>query len=152
MEFKCNKRRRSAMPASRADPRPRPADIPWYLSGPMGIVHIVAPASIPAQQFTAGPAPAAVGASPVPRLATCEAYESPTGAVSTGTWEASPGVFRRAIMDSEVSHFLAGHATFVTDAGQSFEFRAGDTAYFPPFSRGVWTVHETLRKTYCIWK
>ena len=118
----------------------------------MSIVHIIQPAGTPAAAFAAGVAPAAVGANPSPRLATHEAYESPSGHVSTGIWEASPGVFRRAIMDSEFSHFVAGHATFVTDAGQSFEFRAGDAAYFPPFSRGIWTIHETLRKTYCIWK
>ena len=118
----------------------------------MGIVHIVTPAKIPSQEFAAGASPAAVGASPVPRLATREAFESPSGDVSTGTWEASPGSFRRAIMDSEFSHFIAGRATFVTDDGESFEFRAGDAAYFPPFSRGVWTIHETLRKTYCLWK
>jgi uncharacterized cupin superfamily protein len=118
----------------------------------MGIIHIAAPAGIPGKDFAPGASLAAVGTSPVPRLASCEAYESPSGDVSTGTWEASPGVFRRAIMDSEFSHFIAGRATFVTDDGQRFEFRAGDAAYFPPFSRGVWTIHETLRKTYCVWK
>ncbi len=118
----------------------------------MGIVHIVTPEKIPSQEFAAGASPAGVGASPVPRLATRGAFESPSGDVSTGTWEASPGSFRRAIMDSEFSHFIAGSATFVTDEGESFEFRAGDAAYFPPFSRGVWTIHETLRKTYCVWK
>ncbi len=118
----------------------------------MGIVHISAPAGILSQDFEAGASPAAVGTNPVPRLATREVFGSPSGDVSTGTWEASPGSFRRAIMDSEFSHFLAGRATFVTDEGQSFEFRAGDAAYFPPFSRGVWTIHETLRKTYCVWK
>jgi uncharacterized protein len=118
----------------------------------MGIVHIAAPAGIPRKDFEAGASPAAVGASAVPKLSTHEAFESPSGNLSTGTWEASPGVFRRAIMDAEFSHFIAGRATFVTDDGQRFEFRAGDAAYFPPFSRGVWTIHETLRKTYCVWK
>jgi uncharacterized cupin superfamily protein len=118
----------------------------------MGIVHIVAPARTPATAFEGGATPAAGGSLPVPRLATHTAFEAPGGAVETGTWEASPGTFRRAIMDSEFSHFIAGHATFVTDAGERFEFRAGDAAYFPPFSRGIWTIHETLRKTYCVWK
>jgi len=118
----------------------------------MGIVHIVSPARTPAASFEGGATPAAVGTLPVPRLATRTAFEAPGGAVETGTWEASPGTFRRAIMDSEFSHFIAGHATFVTDEGQRFEFRAGDAAYFPAFSRGVWTIHETLRKTYCVWK
>jgi uncharacterized cupin superfamily protein len=118
----------------------------------MGIVHIVAPAKLPGQDFKAGASPAAVGASAEPRLSTCEAFESASGDVSTGIWEASPGSFRRAIMDAEFSHFIAGRASFVTDEGQQFDFRAGDAAYFPPFSRGVWTIHETLRKTYCVWK
>lgn len=38
----------------------------------------------------------------------------------------------------------------ITDEGQTFEFRAGDAAYFPPLTRGIWTIHETLRKTYCV--
>jgi len=118
----------------------------------MTITHIVAPVATPSTAFAAAPTPLAVAAHPVPHISAVEAFKSPTGDVSTGTWEATPGVFRRAVMDAEFSSFLAGHATFETDDGQRFEFRAGDSAYFPPFSRGVWTVHETLRKTYCVWK
>jgi len=29
---------------------------------------------------------------------------------------------------------------------------AGDAAYFPPFTHGTWIVHETLRKTYVVWR
>ena len=43
-------------------------------------------------------------------------------------------------------------STFVTEDGNRFEFRAGDAAYFPPRTRGVWTIHQTLRKTYVIWR
>jgi uncharacterized protein len=118
----------------------------------MTIVHIVAPARQPAAQFTSAPTPPAVGQHPSPKLATVEAFEAGDGSVSTGTWEATPGVFARAIVKAEFSHFVAGHATFVTADGQTFEFRAGDAAYFPPHTRGVWTIHETLRKTYCVWK
>ena len=118
----------------------------------MGITHIVAPGATPAAEFENCPTPLAVGDRPVPRITAIEAFESPAGDVSTGTWEATPGVFRRAIMDAEFSSFLTGSATFETDDGRRFEFRAGDSAYFPPFSRGVWTIHETLRKTYCVWK
>jgi uncharacterized cupin superfamily protein len=118
----------------------------------MGIIHIVAPARLPAAQFEAGAPPPAVGNSPSPRLSSKEAFASPDGAVSTGTWEASPGRFARAVVDAEFCHFIAGRATFTTDAGQTFEFRAGDAAYFPPLTRGIWTIHETLRKTYCVWR
>ncbi len=118
----------------------------------MGIIHIVAPARLPEAQFEVGAAPPAVGNSPSPRLSSKEAFASPDGAVSTGTWEASPGRFARAVVDAEFCHFIAGRATFVTGEGQTFEFRAGDAAYFPPLTRGIWTIHETLRKTYCVWR
>ncbi len=118
----------------------------------MGIVHIVAPAAAAAEKFGERVTPAAVGDAPPPTLATLAAFDADDGSVSTGTWEATPGVFARAIVDAEFSHFVAGHASFVTADGQRFEFRAGDAAYFPPRTQGVWTIHETLRKTYCIWR
>jgi uncharacterized cupin superfamily protein len=118
----------------------------------MGIVHILAPAQLPAAQFEVGAAPPPVGGNPSPRLASKEAFASRDGAVRTGTWEATPGTFARAVVDAEFSHFIAGRATFVTSDGQTFEFRAGDAAYFPPLTRGIWTIHETLRKTYCVWR
>lgn len=62
----------------------------------MGIVHIVAPAHLPAAQFEVGAATAPVGSNPSPRLASKEAFASPDGAVRTGTWEATPGTFARA--------------------------------------------------------
>ena len=118
----------------------------------MGIVHIAAAALIPSSQFKTGPRPAPVDSNPSPQLASKEAFTAPGGSVTTGTWEATPGQFARAIVDAEFSHFVSGRATFVTEDGQSFEFRAGDAAYFPPRTRGIWTIHETLRKTYCVWK
>jgi uncharacterized cupin superfamily protein len=118
----------------------------------MGIVHIIAAAQAAAARFDAPVTAPAVGDSPSPRLSTLPAYEAADDSVSTGTWEATPGVFARAIVDAEFSHFVAGHASFVTADGQRFEFRAGDAAYFPPHTKGVWTIHQTLRKTYCIWR
>lgn len=118
----------------------------------MGIVHIVAPALLPAAQFEPGASPPPVGSNPSPKLGSREAFGSTDGSVSTGTWEATPGVFARAVVDAEFSHFIAGRATFVAEGGPTFEFRAGDAAYFPPRTRGIWTIHETLRKTYCVWR
>jgi uncharacterized cupin superfamily protein len=118
----------------------------------MSIVHIVAPALLPSTQFEQGPMPPPVNTHPTPTLASVPAFEAADGSVNTGTWEATPGVFSRAIVDAEFSHFITGHATFVTEDGRHFEFRGGDAAYFPPRTRGVWTIHETLRKTYCIWR
>ncbi len=117
----------------------------------MGIVHIERPAELHPSAFQVF-IPPPVGDLPRPTLRTVEASAAPDGRVETGTWEATPGTFARAIVDAEFCHFLCGRATFVTEEGQRFEFEAGDAAYFPPHTRGVWTIHETLRKTYCIWR
>ena len=117
----------------------------------MTIVHIERPAGLDPSAFeTFMPPP--VGDLPRPTLGSVETWAAPDGAVETGTWEATPGTFARAIVDAEFCHFVHGHATFVTEDGRRFAFRAGDAAYFPPRTLGRWTVHETLRKTYCIWR
>lgn len=118
----------------------------------MGIVHIVRPGHLSALDFELAPTPASINGQPSPKLASMEAYGSADGSVHTGVWEASTGTFRRAIVDAEFSHFISGHATFHADDGSSYEFRGGNAAYFPPNTTGVWTIHETLRKTYCIWR
>lgn len=118
----------------------------------MGIVHIRAPGKLASDQFGTRVTPPAVGSFPSPRLATRPAFDAADDSVSTGTWEATPGVFSRAIMDAEFSHFISGHATFLAATGESFEFRGGDAAYFPPNTKGVWTIHETVRKTFCVWR
>jgi len=118
----------------------------------MTIIHIAAPGKLSAAQFTPPLTPPAVRGQPTPQLSSCPAFESHDGSVSTGTWEATPGVFARAVVDAEFSHFIAGRATFTLEDGRRFEFSAGDAAYFPPHTRGVWTIHETLRKTYCVWR
>ncbi len=117
----------------------------------MSIVHIERPGELSASAFEVF-MPAPVADLPRPTLGSVEAWAAPDGAVETGTWEATPGTFARAIVDAEFCHFVRGHATFVTEDGRRFEFKAGDAAYFPPDTRGTWTIHEALRKTYCIWR
>ena len=118
----------------------------------MSIIHITAPLAVHSEEFTpAGSAPP-VGDAPTVRLFNKEAFAAPDGSVKTGIWEATPGRFARAVIDAEFSQFLSGHATFTTEDGKSYDFRAGDAAYFPPHTRGVWTIHEKLRKTYVVWR
>lgn len=104
------------------------------------------------QEFGEPVTPAAVGSAPAAKLFTKEAFAKPDDSLQMGTWEATPGQFRRSIVDAEFANFMSGRASFLTDQGVSYEFRAGDSAYFPPNTRGVWTVHETVRKTYVIWR
>ncbi len=117
----------------------------------MTIVHIERPAELEPNAFE-GFMPPPVGDLPRPLLRSAAAWVAPDRAIETGTWEATPGTFVRAVVDAEFCHFLSGHATFLTADGRRFEFKAGDAAYFPPRTQGTWTVHETLRKTYCIWR
>jgi hypothetical protein len=117
----------------------------------MGIVHIERPGDLVQSAFATF-VPPPVGDLPRPTLGTVEAWAAPEGVLETGTWEATPGTFGRAVVDAEFCHFVSGHATFVDAGGRRFEFKAGDAAYFPPRTAGTWTIHQTLRKTYCIWR
>src|SRR5277367_3700925 len=62
----------------------------------MPIVHIERPVEIDRSSFEIF-TPPPVGSEPQPTLGTVEAYASPGGTVETGTWEATPGSFARAI-------------------------------------------------------
>lgn len=68
----------------------------------------------------------------------------------TGLWECSPGRFRRQVASGEVMHILVGAGRFTPEAegAAPVEFRAGDTLFFPPDTRGVWEIRETVRKLY----
>jgi uncharacterized cupin superfamily protein len=70
--------------------------------------------------------------------------------LSTGLWECTPGRFRRQLKDAEVMHILAGAGKFTTTEGKVFEFKAGDTLFFPPETTGEWEIVETVRKVYVL--
>lgn len=116
------------------------------------INHIKAPAAFASDALRAvGSPPNPAGGERV-QLSKHDGFTASDGRVETGTWQSTPGQFRRAVMDAEFSHFIAGRATFVADDGQTVELSAGDAAYFPPFTHGTWIIHETLRKTYVVWR
>ena len=75
---------------------------------------------------------------------------SAQGTSRAGAWECSPGRWRRQVLQAEFCHFLEGEAIFTPDAGDPVRLRAGDTAYFPAGSTGVWDVIERSRKVFLI--
>jgi uncharacterized protein len=85
---------------------------------------------------------------PVARLKCSEAVSLPEKQIEAGVWECTPGVWRRQVKQAELCHFVAGHCIFTPEGGEPMEIRAGDAVFFPPNSRGVWDVKETIRKTY----
>ena len=94
-----------------------------------------------------GPVAVPIG-EPVAHLKCFEAFEDKERQVEAGVWECSPGVWRRQVLLAELCHFVSGHAFFTPENGEKFEIKAGDAVFFPPNSRGVWDVRETIRKTY----
>lgn len=68
-----------------------------------------------------------------------------------GVWECSPGKFVRQIMQPEVSTFLQGRARFYPEGGEPYDIQAGDVIYYPPNSKGVWEIFETVRKTFFVY-
>ncbi|WNC68861.1 cupin domain-containing protein [Thalassotalea nanhaiensis] len=77
--------------------------------------------------------------------------ENPDGS-EAGIWECTPGIWTRLVMDAEISSFVAGHALFHPENGDTIEIKAGDTVYFDNNSKGTWEVLETVRKAYLTYK
>jgi hypothetical protein len=94
-----------------------------------------------------GPVSVPIG-EPIAQLKCFEAFEDQERKVEAGVWECSPGVWRRQVLQAELCHFISGHAFFTPDEGDKFEIKAGDAVFFPPNSRGIWDVRQTIRKTY----
>lgn len=80
-------------------------------------------------------------------------FKSDDGKVIAGVWECEPGSSRWEFdTRGELITVLSGRMTVQEDDGEAAEIVAGATAYFPIGWHGVWTVHETLRKVYVVYK
>ena len=81
------------------------------------------------------------------------AFTSEDEKVLAGTWECEPGTSRWEFLErGEAIHVLSGRMTVQRDGEPAEEVGAGTSAVFPIGWCGVWTVHETLRKTYVIYR
>lgn len=71
--------------------------------------------------------------------------------INTGLWECSPGSFgAERIGYSEVCTILSGRVTLEVEGQDPEEFGPGDVFVTPSGWKGVWRVHEPLRKHYTI--
>lgn len=72
--------------------------------------------------------------------------------IYSGSWESEPGESRWEFTDrGEVITVVEGRMTVVEDGKPAVTLTPGDTAYFPVGWKGVWTVHEKLRKIYVVY-
>ncbi|MEK6421438.1 MAG: cupin domain-containing protein [Burkholderia gladioli] len=68
--------------------------------------------------------------------------------LQAGVWSCSEGSFQRQVESGEVMHILAGAGSFTTREGKRYDFKAGDTLYFPPNTHGAWQIDAAVRKVY----
>jgi len=73
--------------------------------------------------------------------------------IVSGTWECEPGTSRWEFKTrGEVIHVLSGRMTVQRDGEAGVELTAGASAVFPVGWCGEWTVHETLRKVFVVYR
>ena len=94
--------------------------------------------------------PARPTSEPPCRLSGIDAALEGAGGNDCGVWECTPGRFERQLEQAEVMHIIAGRGAFTATGGETIEFRAGDTLFFPAQTRGEWRVDETLRKVFVV--
>ena len=88
----------------------------------------------------------------IPRTRVSNQYTEPTQQFFCGIWTSTAGKWRVRYTEHEFCVIIEGRVRVESASGEKHEFRAGDAAYFPPHTRGVWTIHERLRKTYVVWR
>ncbi|MFM7772504.1 MAG: cupin domain-containing protein [Acidimicrobiaceae bacterium] len=77
--------------------------------------------------------------------------DNPT--VTAGTWECEPGASRWEFTTrGEVIYVLSGRMTVHQDGDDPVELTAGSSCIFPIGWKGTWTVHETLRKVFVVYR
>jgi uncharacterized protein len=80
-------------------------------------------------------------------------FTSPDEKMISGTWECEPGSSRWEFLQrGEFIHVLKGRMTVERDGEAPVELTAGSTAVFELGWCGTWTVHETLRKVFVVFK
>jgi len=77
-------------------------------------------------------------------------HKGPDNRPETGIWVCSEGRWRLSIPRDELCYFVAGRATYRSDAGETIEVREGTAVMFPAGWTGECTVHETIRNTYIL--
>jgi uncharacterized cupin superfamily protein len=73
--------------------------------------------------------------------------------VTSGTWECEPGASRWEFTTrGEVIYVIKGSMTVHEDGDEPVLLTVGSSCIFPIGWKGVWTVHETLRKVFVVYR
>ncbi len=77
------------------------------------------------------------------------AFTSPDGRHTAGTWESDTGRSRWEFgLDGEIIYILGGRMTVTRDGEEGIALGPGDLAVFEPEWNGFWEITEPLSKVY----
>ncbi|MBD3894563.1 cupin domain-containing protein [Halomonas sp. ML-15] len=77
-------------------------------------------------------------------------FKGPDNSPETGLWVCTPGRWRLSIPRDEFCHFVAGHAIYHGDNGETIEIYPGTCVLFPAGWSGEADVQETIRNVYML--
>ncbi|WP_409562724.1 cupin domain-containing protein [Hyphomicrobium sp. MC8b] len=77
-------------------------------------------------------------------------HKGPDNRPECGIWVCTPGRWRLSIPRDELCHFVAGRATYLSEAGETIQIEPGTVVLFPAGWTGECTVLETMRNVYML--
>ncbi len=96
-----------------------------------------------------GPVPHPIG-DLVSQIGSHPLLDDPSVRARIGIWESTPGQWRRQQSAAELCVIVSGQCSFAPDDEAAIELSAGDVAYFPQDTQGLWVISETVRKLYVL--
>ena len=103
------------------------------------------------QGESANPSPENILAG-IPRARAANQYTDASGQFFCGVWHSSSGKWRIRYTEHEFCVMLEGRVRIESNAGERYEFRAGDAFVVPAGFEGSWEVIEACRKWYAIFE
>lgn len=87
-----------------------------------------------------------------PRQTIANYFSDATGQFHAGRWSSTRGTWRIQYAESEFCCLTQGRVALVNQAGQKWEFGAGDAFVVPAGFTGTWEVIEDCTKFYAIFE
>ena len=85
-----------------------------------------------------------------PSMKTWVQHTSQDGKFVSGTWESTPGSYHATYSAYEFVHVMEGRMTITPDGGAPVDIGPGDAFAVEADFKGVWTIHETVRKHFLV--
>ena len=85
-----------------------------------------------------------------PRHETHLHFRSTDGSLIAGSWTSTPGKWRTFKDRDEYCHIITGRCALISEAGQRWEFGAGQSFMIPNGFSGYWEILETTTKHFVI--